>query len=105
MQSSRDSSSRPLLSPDNPQQERAEMIHPVNKNQINNHDQDKIDYHQQQDRDQQINPWVNYPPHSRSPSGSRSRPHPRSFNYNGNGTNSIRPLMEYNDPNDSSSDV
>ncbi|CAF4379417.1 unnamed protein product, partial [Rotaria magnacalcarata] len=53
MQSSRDSSPRPLLSPNNPQQERTEMIHHVNKIQMN-HDQDTTEnYQQQQDKDEQ----------------------------------------------------
>ncbi|CAF1615068.1 unnamed protein product [Rotaria magnacalcarata] len=75
---------------------------------MNHHDQDKIENdHQQQNKDQQINPWVNYPRHASSPSCSRSRPHPRSYNVNGNdnGMNNIRPLMEYNDPNDSPNDI
>ncbi|CAF1224550.1 unnamed protein product [Rotaria magnacalcarata] len=101
MQSSRDSSPRPLLSPNNPQQERTEMIHHVNKIQMN-HDQDTTEnYQQQQDKDEQVNPRVNYPPHS----SSNSRPRPSNYNVNDNGANKLRPLMEYNDTSDSPSEV
>ncbi|CAF1152015.1 unnamed protein product [Rotaria sordida] len=105
MHSSRDSSPRPRLSHGTPQQQQQrqgdklqyetfDLNDMMDKNQRDHRDvnekRQRSDYHHH------MNPWVNYPPHS-CPRSSYVNDSSRFNRTN----NNIRPLMEYNNPNDS----